>query len=247
MKFTLLACSLLSATAASVKNSPTDAVKAALETEIANRRSLLQSRRLGNNARKLQDEECATAYETLYQNELLSAAAETWLASFEAGIDIDTCEVTETSISCSFPSPGGEDDVTSACTAAGGTPTDVVIDFGCTIDVDGSVVTLEMDFPTLPECLPAGCEGTFSTVQSDLQAELEAGFAEVGETTCATGDDAAPPSGGDSSGSDSSGSDSSGGDSSGSGSETPAASAMTVGHSVAMTLLALVPAAFFWM
>ncbi|KAG7347252.1 hypothetical protein IV203_030619 [Nitzschia inconspicua] len=144
--------------------------------------------------RHLQDSstDCQAAYETLYEDPTLLAAAETWLAALDARVaepDTTLCNETETSASCDLSEEvPGTQELLDACTGAGGTPQSMEMDISCSVDMDGETLDFMLDFPTMWECLPPNCEEELAAIVTSqldtMEEDLEAVFSLFGSGTC---------------------------------------------------------------
>ncbi|KAG7347254.1 hypothetical protein IV203_030621 [Nitzschia inconspicua] len=194
MKFSLSLFVFFSASVLVMALPPT-AIQSLMDEQVAaTRRNFLaasmKSRHEIIRRRHLQDAstDCQAAYETLYEDPTLLAAAETWLAALEERVaepDMSLCDLTESSANCDFSEElSGTQELRDACTGAGGTPQSMEMDVSCSLNMDGETLNLIMDFPTIWECLPPNCEEELAAIVTSefdsLEVDLEAAFSLLG-------------------------------------------------------------------
>lgn len=198
MKFSLSLFVFFSASVLVMALPPT-AIQSLMDEQVAaTRRNFLaasmKSRHEIIRRRHLQDAstDCQAAYETLYEDPTLLAAAETWLAALEERVaepDMSLCDLTESSANCDFSEElSGTQELRDACTGAGGTPQSMEMDVSCSLNMDGETLNLIMDFPTIWECLPPNCEEELAAIVTSqldtMEEDLEAVFSLFGSGTC---------------------------------------------------------------
>ncbi|KAG7347256.1 hypothetical protein IV203_030623 [Nitzschia inconspicua] len=150
----------------------------------------IQSRYRMLRRRHLQDAstDCLASYQALYEDPILLAEAETWLAVLEersVAPDLSLCDITESSGICDYSDEvPGTQDLLDACTGAGGIPQSLEIDILCRLTLDGQPLNLTLDFPTIWECFPPNCEeelaAIFTSELDGLEVDLETAFSELG-------------------------------------------------------------------
>ena len=168
---------------------------------------------------------CNASLEELYADEALNEADMMYTEAFDAALagnsSLDGCVESETSFTCDFSPPiDGEEELTSACTAAGGEILSLSMDLSCTGMVNGTAGTLEIDLPTALKCIPsspdfASCADTLREAFQNFTDLYVYGFEKiltfsgVSDASCTSADV----------GGDTGGSDNGGGGSGGSGAD----------------------------
>ena len=187
MKFSALVASLAISSAAAIS---VDTLKTAVHDEI---QSTLHARRvmMGKiqfNHRHLQDEAtaCDAAFVALLEDEALADATVAYVIAYEAqsdNLDVSQCTLSGNTYSCNFAANAPSTaDLSSACTAAGGTVESFDSDMSCTVTSEGQTVSFNFDFAPLSICVPtvegedckAEAQATSDEVDADIEANMEA-------------------------------------------------------------------------
>jgi hypothetical protein len=189
-----------------------DAVARISSTTVSERRRQMFNNNNNSNRRGLQtEEECAAAEAELYsENDDVAGATFAYLANFLVSLgSIDfntdctkpadlylTCQLGDTVID-------GEDELSAACTAAGGTVATSEGDLECELGIEGSIRTVQYDFPVVISCQPTMLNGTAidcssfipPLISSDDLVDLENALTSGGATSasCRTGTLSTPP------------------------------------------------------
>ncbi|KAG7347257.1 hypothetical protein IV203_030624 [Nitzschia inconspicua] len=169
---------------------------------------ILRRRHLQQNA----STDCLATYRSLYEDPILLPVAETWLAVLEERVgtpDLSLCDISESSGNCDFTEEvPGTQVLLDACSSAGGIPTSLEIDILCSLTLDGKLVNVTLDYPSIWECFPPNCEeelaAIFTSELDGLEVDLETAFSELGsagscEVVSGGSDDASSPVGSDTS------------------------------------------------